>query len=307
MNFYPNCNTEMCINAVKRVVEENAQIDLEVPIECVLEALEITMSSNNGSFVNNFFTQVNGATIGGPESASVTDIFGAVYIDPVAKNGGPFVPKEWKRYRDDTWDLEDHVSEQQLETFTEYLNSNVLENKIKFTRETSKNELVFLDTKVHLKDGFLISEIYSKPKDSHEYLNPRSCHPPQVTRNNPYSVALRVRRNCSDRVPGDKMFIDNLVKYKAYLLDSGYANDIIDKHFIKVAKLKQKDTLGEKVARNRKLGTGKVILSQHGIQRFLTSIKLSGNFIIFWKRTNSAKNYFQKGRLEYHIKEVTKI
>ena len=127
----------MCINAVKRVVEENPQNDLEIPIECVLEALEITMSSNNGSFANNFFTQVNGATIGGPESASVTDIFGAVYIDPVAKNGGPFVPKEWKRYRDDTWDLEDHVSEQQLETFTEYLNSNVLENKIKFTRETS--------------------------------------------------------------------------------------------------------------------------------------------------------------------------
>ena len=28
-----------------------------------------------------------------------------------------------------------------------------------------KNEIVFLDTKVHLKDGFLISEIYSKPKD----------------------------------------------------------------------------------------------------------------------------------------------
>ena len=181
-----------------------------------------------------------------------------MYIYPAAKNGGPFVPKEWKRYRDDTWDLEDHVSEQQLETFTEYLNSNVLENKIKFTRETSKSELVFLDTKVHLKDGFLISEIYSEPTDSHEYLNPRSCHPPQVTTNNPYSVALRVRRNCSDQVPGDKMFIDNLVKYKAYLLDSGYESDIIDKHFIKVAKLKWKDTLGEKVARNRKIRNRKI-------------------------------------------------
>ena len=55
--------------------------------ECVLEALEITMSSNNGSFANNFFTQVNGATIGGPESPIVTDIFGALYIDPVAEMG----------------------------------------------------------------------------------------------------------------------------------------------------------------------------------------------------------------------------
>ena len=37
------------------------------------------------------------------------------------------------------------------------------------------------------------------------------------------------------------MFIDYLVKYKAYLLDLGYANDIIDKHFIKVAKLRRED------------------------------------------------------------------
>ena len=36
-------------------------------------------------------------------------------------------------------------------------------------------------------------------------------------------------------------------------MDSGYASDIIDKHFIKVIKLKRKDTLREKVARNRKI------------------------------------------------------
>ena len=83
----------MCINAVKKVVEDNPQID------CVLEALEIMMPSSNGEFRNNFFTQINGSTIGGPESASVTDIFGAVYVDPVAERGAPFAPTEWKRYK----------------------------------------------------------------------------------------------------------------------------------------------------------------------------------------------------------------
>ena len=259
VNFYPNCNTQMCINAVKKVVEDNPQVDLGVPVDCVLEALELTMSSNNGEFRNNFFTQINGATIGGPESASVTDIFGAVYVDPVAERSGPFAPTEWKRYRDDTWDLEEEVTEPQLHEFTEYMNSSVLQNKIKFTMETSKQDLVFLDTKVHLREGYLIPEIYSKPTDSHEYLHPKSCHPPQVAKNNPYSVALRVRRNCSDRVPDDKMFTENLVKYKAYLLESGYASDGIDKHFIKVAKLKRKDVLDGKVkCMNRKLGAKKI-------------------------------------------------
>ena len=79
VNFYPNCNTQMCIEAVREVVEDNQQLNLGVPVECVLEALEITVLSNNGKFANNFFTQINGANIGGPESA--------VYIDPVVKMG----------------------------------------------------------------------------------------------------------------------------------------------------------------------------------------------------------------------------
>ena len=55
------------------------------------------------------------------------------------------------------------------------------------------------------------------------------------------------------------MFTENLVKYKAYLLESGYASDGIDKHFIEVAKLKRKDVLDGKVkGTNRKLGAKKI-------------------------------------------------
>ena len=89
VNFYPNCNTKMCIEAIKRVLQTYPDIDPKVPTESIIEALEITMSSNNTKFEGRFFTQSNGATIGGPESASVTDIFGAIFIDPVAKAGDP--------------------------------------------------------------------------------------------------------------------------------------------------------------------------------------------------------------------------
>ena len=112
----------------------------------------------------------NGATIGGPESVSVTDIFGPIFIDPIAKAGGPFIPSDWKRYRDDTWDIEENVEGEQLEEFPRYLNSEVLRDEIKFTVESSGSHVVFLDTKVHLREAFLVPEIYSKPTDSHEYL-----------------------------------------------------------------------------------------------------------------------------------------
>ena len=220
----------MCIEAVRRVLETAQSTEfLEVPVECILEALKTTMTSNNGEFLRRYFTQINGATIGGPASASVTNIFGVVFMDPVAKEGGPLISGDWKRYRDDTWDIEENVNEKDLVQFTEYMNAKVLKDNIKFTLEHSETELVFLDTKVHLKNGFLSPEIYSKPKDSHEYLNPKSSHPPNVVKNIPYSVALRVRSNSSDRIEDDTLFKNNMINYKAYLLNSGYEARHIDR------------------------------------------------------------------------------
>ena len=141
------------------------------------------------------------------------------------------------------WDIEENVNEKNLVQFTEYMNGKVLKDKIKFTLEHSETELVFLDTKVHLKNGFLIQEIYSKPTDSHHYLNQKSSHPPNVVKNIPYSVALRVRRNCSDRIEDGTLFKKNMINYKAYLLNSGYETRHIDRTFIKVAKVKRYTTL----------------------------------------------------------------
>ena len=84
-----------------------------------------------------------------------------MFIDPVAKEGGLLIPEDWKWYRDDTWDMEENVNEKDLVQFTEYMNAKVLKDKIKFTLEHSETELVFLDTRVHLKNGFLIPEIHS--------------------------------------------------------------------------------------------------------------------------------------------------
>ena len=50
------------------------------------------------------------------------------------------------------------MNEKDLVQFTEYMNAKVLKDKIKFTLEHGETELVFLDTKVHLKNGFLIPE-----------------------------------------------------------------------------------------------------------------------------------------------------
>ena len=128
----------------------------EINKECILEALSITMSSYNGQFQEKLFTQIEGATIGSSESASVTNIFGAVYIDEVVRQGdGSLQPSDWCRYRDDTWYIEEICDDHMVKNFTNYLDETILKDKIKFEPVTKETWLETLDVKIHLKNGVL--------------------------------------------------------------------------------------------------------------------------------------------------------
>ena len=55
----------------------------------------------------------------------------------------------------------------------------------------------YLDTCISIQDGKIITDLYRKPTDRNMYLLPSSCHPPHVTENIPFSLALRIIRICS--------------------------------------------------------------------------------------------------------------
>ena len=74
-NFYTNCDTKKCLDSVEKALR--AREEELPPTECILEAVKISMSSNMCEFLGRYFTQINGATIGGPDSGSITDLFGA--------------------------------------------------------------------------------------------------------------------------------------------------------------------------------------------------------------------------------------
>ena len=80
--------------------------------------------------------------------------------------------------------------------FLDYLNNVV--PSIKITHEISTASVYFLDTTV-LKDeqGYINTDVYQKPTDTHPYLHWTSAHPPHLKRSIPYSQALRLTRICS--------------------------------------------------------------------------------------------------------------
>ena len=141
VNFYPNCDTGLCLQVVRRVSDRWDPNMSEERKRCICEGVSITMNFNNGKLEEHFFTQINGATTGGPGSASITDIFGAEFIDPVAQNefksnaGEVIKPESWGRYRDDTFDDIEVGELSKIENvcrFTKHINMNALENKIRF-------------------------------------------------------------------------------------------------------------------------------------------------------------------------------
>ena len=100
LNYYPSCGAEICLKAVGQFLDCQSQKFLEK--QCILDTLGITMASNTCNFMGRHFTQIDGATIGGPESASLTEIYGAVFIDSkIQKN--IINDEDWKRYRDDSF------------------------------------------------------------------------------------------------------------------------------------------------------------------------------------------------------------
>ena len=95
-NYYPSCDTDKCLEAIKVVLNRRPSY-WKPSTDCVLEALRITMTSNNCVFMGRNFTQIDGG--------SITDIYGAVIIDKKAVEECLHNLGIYRRYRDDTIDV----------------------------------------------------------------------------------------------------------------------------------------------------------------------------------------------------------
>ena len=106
-----------------------------------------------------------------------------------------------------------------LERLYEFLEFfNTLDPYLKFTIEIGGLCITFLDLKIAIHEGRLISTVYSKPTDSHLYLQAGSCHQEASIRGIQKGVALRLRRICSTI----EEFDIKSKEYSAYLVARGH-------------------------------------------------------------------------------------
>ena len=128
-------------------------------------------------------------------------------------------PFSWFRFIDDV-DLKWTHGPENLEIFLQEANS--FHPTIRFTAEVSNEEHVFLGTKSRLVGNSIDVDLYTKPTDTHQYLLPSSCHPKHCSRNVPYSLALRIRRICSnpDTFESRATELSNQLRRRVYNIQS---------------------------------------------------------------------------------------
>ena len=130
-------------------------------------------------FGQKVFNQISKTVIG----KTFAPPYACIFMDKIETNcfkTEKLQPFPWFRYIDDVFFIWTHGKQElhenfMKENFMKELNS--FRDHIKFTFESNKESINFLDVNINLSNGHLMTNIYVKPTDCHQYLDYSSSHP----------------------------------------------------------------------------------------------------------------------------------
>ena len=232
--------------AVRYFLDRSPRSDIPASSK-ILDAMNHILKNNTFVFESSVFKQVHGTAMGTPMAPSIANLFMGWLEERILADSPVHIDKDfWKRFIDDIILLWTGTDEQ-LKSFENFINS--YHPTIKFTIEASLVERPYLDILVKLVDGFIHTDLYTKPTDAHAYLHFSSCHPRHCKENIPYSQMLRIRRICSK----DEDFKRHTQAMSEQFKQRGYSARCVSNAIERVSSLPRASTLEykEKVESNR--------------------------------------------------------
>ena len=163
--------TSVPIQPVLKIIEQKLANDKDLQqrttmsIKHITRLLEFCLISTYFGFQGQYYKQVEGAAMASPLSLIVANIF-MQNFETKALETAPHPPSLWKKCLDDTFVI---LETEHKEEFFNHVNA--IEEKIKFTAETTKADgsIPFLDTLVTPKsDGSLSTTVYRKPTHTNQ-------------------------------------------------------------------------------------------------------------------------------------------
>ena len=147
-------------------------------------------------------------------------------------------PTVWRRYIDNIFAIWPNGQEC-LEQFIYTIND--MHSTLKFTAEWSNKSVTFLDVIIFLKDGHIhvVTNLFTKPTYTHQYLHQRSCHPRHQKSTISYSQALRLRRICSQ----EPDYFTHTKELKQHLVARGYHRKEVQQYIDRATGVKRAQAL----------------------------------------------------------------
>ena len=139
-------------------------------------------------------------------------------------------------YIDDIFLIWEH-GEESRKLSLEKINS--IHPTVTFTADWSHSSVNFLDEKVILKDGNIITDLYLKATDTHQYLDSSSCHPYHSKKSISYNHALYLNRVCSNNA----FFDQRCNKLEYWLHQWGHSEKIFRQEILKARKIPRNELL----------------------------------------------------------------
>ena len=161
VGFYPNIPNKLGLKSLRKKLNETGTC--KVPTEEIISMAEFVLNNDYFEFNEKVCKQILGTAIG----TKFASPYACIFMDEMetkfvkAQQLQPFI---WFRYIDDIFFIWTH-GEEQLNLFFKDLNE--FHPDLKFTYETSQNNVDFLDLNESLKDGTIFTDLHIKSTDGH--------------------------------------------------------------------------------------------------------------------------------------------
>ena len=267
-SLYTNIPQDEGISACEAVW--NTRKDKNPSTECLVKLLKLVLKNNNFTFSGIHYLQIDGTSMGTKMAPSYANIFMGKLEERLISSA-PYKPLSWFRFIDDI-DIKWNDTNEHLQEFLQHCNE--FHPSIKFTYESSTEQITFLDTVTSLKNGIMTTDLHTKKTDKHQFLSPKSCHPKHCTSSIPYSQAIRIKRICST----EKTLNNRLGELRKHLTARGYKHEKITEAFEKVKDV-DRDALLQYKEKNNKSRIPFVVTYHPDLKNLSSIIRKNWNLI----------------------------
>ena len=188
----------------------------------IQEFLSLILKNNYFSFMNKFYHQIDGTSMGTKCAPPYSGIFMGHLEKEIMASFNPHPFKLWLRYIDDILFLF-KGSHSNLLKFLDHMNT--FHKSIKFTSEYSKQSVNFLDVKIYRdQKGKLQTTLFKKSSKTNLFLHYDSFHPLHIFRNIVYGQCIRLCTIISTRL---NLLVELSILKKAFL-SRGYPKKMVN-------------------------------------------------------------------------------